>query len=50
VTELISEGEVALSHEATSESLMHTIHAHPTLHEAMVEAAHAVATGSAIHI
>jgi dihydrolipoamide dehydrogenase len=50
VTELISEGGLALSHEATGESLMHTIHAHPTLHEAMGEAAHAVATGAAIHI
>jgi dihydrolipoamide dehydrogenase len=50
VTELISEGGLALSHEATGESLMHTIHAHPTLHEAIGEAAHAVATGAAIHI
>ena len=30
-TELIAEGGVALSHEATAESLMRTIHAHPTL-------------------
>ncbi len=50
VTELIAEGGMALSHEATSESLMRTIHAHPTLYEALGEAAHAVATGSAIHI
>lgn len=50
VTELISEGGVALSHEATGESMMHTIHAHPTLYEAIGEAAHAVATGAAIHI
>jgi dihydrolipoamide dehydrogenase len=50
VTELISEGGLALSHEATGESLMHTVHAHPTLHEAIGEAAHAVATGAAIHI
>ncbi len=50
VTELISEGGIALSHEATGESIMHTIHAHPTLHEAIGEAAHAVATGAAIHV
>jgi dihydrolipoamide dehydrogenase len=50
VTELISEGGMALSHEATGESMMHTIHAHPTLYEAIGEAAHAVATGAAIHI
>jgi dihydrolipoamide dehydrogenase len=50
VTELISEAGVALTHEATGESMMHTIHAHPTLHEAIGEAAHAVANGAAIHI
>lgn len=49
-TELISEGEVAISHEATSESLMHTIHSHPTLHEAVVEAAHHAAAGAPIHM
>ncbi len=50
VTEMIAEGGLALSHEATSESLMRTIHAHPTLYEALGEAAHAAATGAAIHI
>lgn len=50
VTELISEGSIALSHEATGESMMHTIHAHPTLYEAIGEAAHAVVNGQAIHI
>jgi dihydrolipoamide dehydrogenase len=49
-TELIAEGGVALSHEATSESLMRTIHAHPTLYEALGEAEHAAAAGAAIHI
>jgi dihydrolipoamide dehydrogenase len=49
-TELIAEGGVALSHEATSESLMRTIHAHPTLYEALGEAQHAAAEGAAIHI
>ncbi len=49
-TELISEAGLALSHEATSESIMRTIHAHPTLYEAMGEAGHAAAEGAAIHI
>lgn len=49
-TELIAEGTVALSHEATTESLMRTIHAHPTLYEALGEAEHAAAEGAAIHI
>jgi dihydrolipoamide dehydrogenase len=50
VTELVAEAGLALSHEATAESLMSTIHAHPTLYEALGEAAHAAATGAAIHI
>ena len=49
-TELIAEGGVALSHEATAESLMRTIHAHPTLYEALGEAAHAAAEGAPIHM
>lgn len=49
VTELISEGGLALTHEATGESMMHTIHAHPTLYEAIGEAAHAVVHGAPIH-
>ncbi|MBA3946911.1 MAG: dihydrolipoyl dehydrogenase [Herpetosiphonaceae bacterium] len=49
VTELIAEGGMALSHEATSESMVHTIHAHPTLYEAMLEAAHGLIDGP-IHI
>ncbi len=48
-TELISEAGAALRLEATSEELVRTIHAHPTLSEAMHEAAEAVA-GHAIHI
>ena len=50
VTEMIAEGGVALSHEATAESLMRTIHAHPTLYEALGEAEHAAAEGAAIHV
>ena len=46
-TELIAEGEAALRGELTAEDLAHTIHAHPTLHEAVHEAAgdvHGIAT------
>jgi len=48
-TELITEGTVAMELEATIDELIHTIHPHPTLAEAVGEAAHAV-TGHAIHI
>jgi dihydrolipoamide dehydrogenase len=47
-TELIAEGCAALELEATSESIAKTIHAHPTLSEAMMEAAEDVA-GHSIH-
>jgi dihydrolipoamide dehydrogenase len=47
-TELIAEACAALELEATSESIAKTIHAHPTLSEAMMEAAEDVA-GHAIH-
>lgn len=47
-TELIAEAVAALELEATSESIMKTIHAHPTLSEAMMEAAEDV-HGHAIH-
>lgn len=48
-TELISEATVAVNLEATAESLFQAIHAHPTLSEALGEAALAV-HGRAIHI
>ncbi|HEV8609547.1 MAG TPA: dihydrolipoyl dehydrogenase [Thermoanaerobaculia bacterium] len=48
-TELIAEAGAALKLEATSEELVRTIHAHPTLSEAIHEAAEAV-SGHAIHI
>jgi dihydrolipoamide dehydrogenase len=48
-TELIAEAEAALRGELTVEELVRTIHAHPTLHEAVHEAAEAV-HGAAIHI
>jgi dihydrolipoamide dehydrogenase len=48
-TELIAEACAALELEATSESIAKTIHAHPTLSEALMEAAEDV-QGHAIHI
>jgi dihydrolipoamide dehydrogenase len=48
-TELVAEAVVALRMEVTVEELVRTIHAHPTLSEAVGEAAHA-AHGAAIHI
>ncbi len=48
-TELIAEAEAAMRGELTVEELIRTIHAHPTLHEAIHEAAEAV-HGAAIHI
>ena len=47
-TELISEATAAVNLEATAESLFQAVHAHPTLAEAMGEAALA-AHGRAIH-
>ncbi len=48
-TEIIAEIAVAKRLEATVEELAHTVHAHPTVAEAVMEAAHA-ALGGAIHI
>ena len=48
-TELVAEATVALRLESTVEELIRTIHAHPTMAEAVGEAAHAV-HGSAIHV
>jgi len=47
-TELVAEATVALRLESTVEELIRTIHAHPTIAEAIGEAAHA-AHGGAIH-
>lgn len=41
-TDLIAEACVALACEATVEELFRTVHAHPTLSEALMEAAHGV--------
>ena len=47
-TELVAEATMALRLESTVEDLMRTIHAHPTMAEAVGEAAHAT-HGAAIH-
>ena len=47
-TDLIGEACVALRLESTNEELIRTMHAHPTLSEAVMEAAHA-ASGHSIH-
>ncbi len=48
VTELIGEGTALVGLEAAAEDVSHLIHAHPTLSEGIMEAAHAI-YGSAIH-
>ncbi|MFI5263286.1 MAG: dihydrolipoyl dehydrogenase [Candidatus Kapaibacterium sp.] len=48
-TEMLEELTIARSHGATSESILKTIHPHPTLSEAVMEAA-SVAMDEAIHI
>jgi dihydrolipoamide dehydrogenase len=48
-TDLIAEACVGLQLEITTEELSHTVHAHPTLTEAVMEAAHAT-MGRAIHL
>ena len=48
-TELVAEATLALRLECTVEELIRTIHAHPTMAEAVGEAAHA-AHGAAIHL
>jgi dihydrolipoamide dehydrogenase len=48
-TELVAEAVLALRLECTVEELIHTIHAHPTMSEAVGEAAHAT-HGAAIHV
>jgi dihydrolipoamide dehydrogenase len=48
-TELVAEAAVALRLESTVEELIRTMHAHPTMSEAVGEAAHA-AHGAPIHL
>lgn len=49
VTDMLAEGVLALQLEATGEELAHAIHPHPTLSEAILEAAHGT-VGKPIHI
>ncbi len=49
VSEMIAEGTLALEMGATLEDLMVTIHPHPTVSEALMEAAE-VAAGAAVHV
>ena len=48
-SELIAEAVLALEYHASSEDIARTVHAHPTLAEALHEAALAV-DGRAIHV
>jgi dihydrolipoamide dehydrogenase len=48
-SDLIAEGTLALSMEATAEEIVNTIHAHPTLAEAIAEAAEGI-IGKPIHV
>jgi dihydrolipoamide dehydrogenase len=48
-SELIAEGTLAIEMGATLEDIMVTIHPHPTLSEAFMEAAE-VAAGEAVHM
>ena len=50
VTELIAEGTALIGLEATAADLSHLIHPHPTVSEGIMEAAHALYSGAAIHI
>jgi dihydrolipoamide dehydrogenase len=49
VTELVAEATAAIGLEATAGDLSHIIHAHPTVSEGIMEAAHAI-YGAAIHL
>jgi dihydrolipoamide dehydrogenase len=49
VTELLPELTLAHNAELTAEEIARNVHAHPTLSEALMEAAHAV-EGSPIHM
>jgi dihydrolipoamide dehydrogenase len=49
VTELVGEGTALIGLEATAGEVSNLIHAHPTVSEGIMEAAHAIYSGSAIH-
>jgi dihydrolipoamide dehydrogenase len=50
VTEMITEGTCLIGLEGTAADLSHLIHPHPTISEGIMEAAHALYSGAAIHI
>jgi dihydrolipoamide dehydrogenase len=50
VTELISEATALIGLEATAADLSHLIHPHPSISEGIMEAAHILYSGAAIHI
>ncbi len=50
VTEMITEGTSLIGLEGTAADLSHMIHPHPTISEGIMEAAHALYSGAAIHI
>lgn len=50
VTSLLGEATLAVQMELTLPALMQTVHAHPTLTEALMEAAHDAFDGGAIHL
>ena len=50
VTNLLGEATLALQMELSLPALMETVHAHPTLTEALMEAAHDAYNGGAIHL
>jgi dihydrolipoamide dehydrogenase len=49
-SELIAEAVMALEFAASAEDIALISHAHPTLSEAVAEAARAASSGSAIHL
>jgi dihydrolipoamide dehydrogenase len=50
VTHLLGEATLAVQMELTLQALAETVHAHPTLSEALMEAAHDALDGGAIHL
>ncbi|MCE2878356.1 MAG: dihydrolipoyl dehydrogenase [Comamonadaceae bacterium] len=50
VSQLLGEATLAVQMELTLPALMQTVHAHPTLTEALMEAAHDAYDGAAIHM
>ncbi len=50
VTELIAAGAALIGLEATAADVSHLVHPHPTVSEGIMEAAHALCSGTAVHI